>query len=148
MLQPGGDLDLAQEALSPQRGCQLRTEQLDGDGAPMLQVLGEIDRRHPPAPELSLDGVTPGEGDLEECQLIGHGSVAVHDTDHHRDARPTPPERTLPHRPPRDERSDLAGGGKEGTLAGVRPPNYAPGQVFQAAANDSSNHSLDPDGIP
>ncbi len=97
MLQPGGDLDLAQEALSPQRRCQLGTEQLDGDGAPMLQVLGEIDRRHPPAPELSLDRVTPGEGDIEERQLIGHDSVAVRDTDHHRGPRRTPPERSPTH---------------------------------------------------
>ena len=65
MLQPGGDLDLAEEPLGPERGGELGAEHLHGHLAVVLQVLGEEDRGHAPAPELALDGVAVGQSGLE-----------------------------------------------------------------------------------
>ena len=50
MLQPGRDLDLAQEALRAHRGGQLRAKNLDRDVAVVLEIVGQIDVAMPPRP--------------------------------------------------------------------------------------------------
>ena len=70
MLEPGGDLDLAEEALGAERGGQLRPEDLDRDLAAVLQVLGEIHVAMPPTAELALDRVAVGEGSPELLQSL------------------------------------------------------------------------------
>ena len=70
VLETGGDLDLAQEPVGAERDCKLGAQDLQGDGAAVSQVLGEVDRRHPTATELVLDRVAPGEGGLQAGQLI------------------------------------------------------------------------------
>ena len=55
MLQPGGEPDLALEALRAERLPQLGMEHLEGDGAVVLEVAGEIDRGHAAAAELALE---------------------------------------------------------------------------------------------
>ena len=57
VLEPGGELDLALEALGAERGGQLGMEDLERDRPVVLQVVGEIDRGHAPAPELALERV-------------------------------------------------------------------------------------------
>ena len=65
VLEPGGGLDLPQEALGPERGGELGAEHLDGHLAVVPQVLRQVDRGHPPAPELALDDVAVGQSGLE-----------------------------------------------------------------------------------
>ena len=70
MLQAGGHLDLALEPLRTQGGGELRMEDLQGDQAIVLEVSCAVDRRHPPAAELTLDRVTAGEGGLQMSEEI------------------------------------------------------------------------------
>jgi len=72
MLQPGGEFDLSQEAFGPERGRELGVEDLERDRAVVLQVLGEEDRGHPPAPELALEGVASPQPCLQLRAEIGH----------------------------------------------------------------------------
>ena len=65
MLEPGSGLDLAGEALGPECGGELGAEHLHGHLAVVPQVLRQVDRGHPPAPELALDDVAVGQGGLE-----------------------------------------------------------------------------------
>jgi len=51
--------------LRAERRGELGLQHLDSDPAMMLEVLSEIDRRHPPATELALDRVAVGEGGLQ-----------------------------------------------------------------------------------
>jgi len=44
MVEPRGDLDLAQESLRAEQGGQLGGQDLDRDTAAVLEVLGEKDR--------------------------------------------------------------------------------------------------------
>ncbi|HZI21522.1 MAG TPA: hypothetical protein VFD76_03370 [Gemmatimonadales bacterium] len=72
MGQARGDLDLAQEPLGAERRGDLGPEHFERDAAAVLQVGGEVNRRHPAMSELALDPVTPGEGGLEADRQIGH----------------------------------------------------------------------------
>ena len=63
------DVDLVEEAVRAERGAQLRSQDLHGDGAAVGEILGEVDRRHPAPAELALDAVPAGEA----------GSEAIHD---------------------------------------------------------------------
>ena len=70
MLQAGGQLDLAEESIGAQGRGKLGPEQLDRHGAMVLQILGEIDRRHAAGPDFPLDLVPLGKRRLElvECR--------------------------------------------------------------------------------
>ena len=57
MLQPGRDLDFPKEAFRAHRGRQLGTQDLQGDLAVVLEVLGEIHDRHAAAAQLALKQV-------------------------------------------------------------------------------------------
>ncbi len=75
--EPGRGLDLAQEPLGAEGRRELGAQHLDGDGAVMLQVLGEVDRRHPAPTELALDRVAVGEGGLQTSEQVGQGGSRV-----------------------------------------------------------------------
>ena len=62
MIEPGGQVDLPEEALGTQGSGELRVEQLQSDPPVMLEVLGEVDRGHPAPTELTLEQVPPTEG--------------------------------------------------------------------------------------
>src|SRR5438445_11347924 len=64
MIEAGGGFDLAQKPFRPERGREIRPQHLDRDPATMLQVLSEVQRRHPTAPELTRYSATPGQGGL------------------------------------------------------------------------------------
>jgi len=74
----GGDgLDLAEEPLGPEGHGELRPEHLDGNGAAVLQVLGEEDDRHPSLAQLPFDRVAVGEGGLETDEEVYHVGFAL-----------------------------------------------------------------------
>jgi hypothetical protein len=62
VLQPGGDLDLAREALWPHRGGEFRAKDLDRDLTVMLEILREIHRGHPAGTEFAIDPIAVGQG--------------------------------------------------------------------------------------
>src|SRR5205823_12358364 len=66
------DLNLAQEALGTEGGRQLGTEHLDCDGAAVLQVLGQIDRRRAPVAELPVDRVPIGQSAAQAGRQLSH----------------------------------------------------------------------------
>jgi len=56
-MQPGGDVDLAEKPLGPQRGGQLGPEHFHCHLAMVLHILGEIDRGHAARAEFALEAV-------------------------------------------------------------------------------------------
>ena len=71
MLEPGGEPDLALEPLRAERRGQLRMQDLEGDGAVVPNVPGEVDRGHAAAPELALEAVAVAQGGLERVTVVG-----------------------------------------------------------------------------
>ena len=61
VLEVGGGLDLGQEALGADDGGEFGAEDLDGDGAIVLEVVGQVDRGHAALAELALDAVAVGQ---------------------------------------------------------------------------------------
>ena len=57
MVEPRGDLDLAQEAIGAERRGELGMKHLQRDKPLVPAVLSEVDGRHSTAPELTVDGV-------------------------------------------------------------------------------------------
>ena len=81
MLEPRGELDLAQEPLGTEGGGELGLEHLEGDRPVVLEVAGEIDRGHAAAPELALEHVAVAQGVGEERRGdCGHGGARWGDT--------------------------------------------------------------------
>ena len=72
MLQVGGGLDLAQKALGADDRGELWLQHLDRDLAIVLEVVGEIDRRHAAGPKFALDAVVVGERGGEAGEGVGH----------------------------------------------------------------------------
>ena len=72
MAQVGGGRDLAQEALGPEGVNQLGSEHLYGDLAIVLEVMREIDRRHPARTKLAVEAVAIGQGSLKSGLEVGH----------------------------------------------------------------------------
>ncbi len=62
MLQPGGDLDFPEETFRAKQVGQFRAKHLEGDHTTVLEVAGEIDRGHAPAPKLALECVVFAQG--------------------------------------------------------------------------------------
>ena len=62
MLEPGGEADLALEALGAERGGELGEQDLERDRAVVPEVVGQVDDGHAAAPELALEGVAVREG--------------------------------------------------------------------------------------
>jgi hypothetical protein len=60
MLQVGGKTNLGEEALGPDDRTQLRVQYFECNTAIVLQVAGEVDRRHPTGPDFPLDDVAVG----------------------------------------------------------------------------------------
>ena len=72
VLQPGGQLDLAQEALAPQRHGDFGAQRLERDEALMPDIAGEVDHRHPAAAELPINDVVPGQRPIQSSKGISH----------------------------------------------------------------------------
>src|SRR3989449_687931 len=74
MTEAGGGFDLAEKPLPPEGGGELRRQHLDRHRATVLQVLSEVDRRHPATAEFALDRVANG---LPTCATVGLPQGAV-----------------------------------------------------------------------
>lgn len=72
MLEGGGDPDLAQEALGAERPGQLRPQDLEGDGALVLDVAGHVHDGHSALAQLTLDLIAVPEGRAQAFELVGH----------------------------------------------------------------------------
>ena len=72
MLQRGRRLDLDHEPLGAEHRGEFGLEDLDRDLAVVLEVLGEVDRRHAAGAELALDAVAVGQSSGEPGRGIGH----------------------------------------------------------------------------
>ena len=72
VLEPGGELDLAQEALGAERIGELGVEHLERDRAVVPEVLREPDRGHAAAAELALERVTVRQRFPEDRDRIRH----------------------------------------------------------------------------
>ena len=71
MGEPGGEPDLALEALGAECGGELGAEDLDGDVAVVLEVVGEVDGGHAALAQLALEAVAGGEGVSQLVWYIG-----------------------------------------------------------------------------
>ncbi len=75
VLEVGGGLDLREEAFGADDGGEFGAEDLDGDGAIVLQVVRQVHRGHAALAKLALDPVAVGEAG-GECggwgRVVGH----------------------------------------------------------------------------
>ncbi len=71
MVQACGDGNLPQESLGTECGGEHGIQDLESDGAIMLQVPGEEHGPHSPTPDLALDRVAVGQRRLEVIQQLG-----------------------------------------------------------------------------
>ena len=69
MLELGGELDLAEEALGADDRGELGVHHFERDRAVVSEVVGEIDRRHAARAELALEAVAGGEGCPEGSEI-------------------------------------------------------------------------------
>ena len=74
MLEVRGDLDLGEETLDPEHGAKLGLEDLERDGAPVLYIAREEDRRHATGADLAFDLVAAREG---RAQLFKRGQLGL-----------------------------------------------------------------------
>ena len=74
MLEVGGGLDLSQESFGTYYSGEFRFQNLERNLALLLQVVSQIDRRHPALTDLTLDAVAA----LEGCVQVGDGVGSVH----------------------------------------------------------------------
>lgn len=62
MVEPGSDLYLSEKPIRSYRFSQLGPEDLDGNLAMVLDILGQVDDCHPPGTQLPLNHIAVGEG--------------------------------------------------------------------------------------
>ena len=70
VLEARGDADLAAESLRAEAGRKLRVQDLDGDWATVLRILGTIDGRHAAATDLLFQRVLRSDRSLEPVQRV------------------------------------------------------------------------------
>ena len=73
VVQPGDDLDLPKKPIGPERCRQLGPEYLDGHGAPMLEVFGQIDCCHASTTDLAFDAVAISQRSSEAVHAFHQG---------------------------------------------------------------------------
>ena len=76
MLELGGDLDLAEEPVGPDRGGKLRAEDLDGDLTVVTDVVREVYGGHATFADQTLDGIALFERGTQQFEHIGHRSAS------------------------------------------------------------------------
>src|SRR6476620_1384247 len=70
MLELCSHLDFGKETLCTKRSAQVGVQHLDRDVAPVLQVVRQVDSRHPAGAKLALDAIAVAEGLLELSRKI------------------------------------------------------------------------------
>jgi hypothetical protein len=74
MMEPGGDLDFTHEPVAVDDRARHGPEDLERDLAPVLEVAGEEDVRHPAATDPAHHRVPVREGRGQTFENLGHGS--------------------------------------------------------------------------
>ncbi len=74
VLEIGGGRDFLHEAFGPEHRSEFGSQHLDRHLALVLEVLGEVDRRHAAFAEVALDLVAVREGGREAGGDLGHGA--------------------------------------------------------------------------
>ena len=74
VIEPGGELDLAEKASGRHAGGKLGVHELERHRAGVPQVLHQVHRRHAAAAELALEAVAGGEGGPEGSEIGRQGS--------------------------------------------------------------------------
>ena len=77
MLQIRGCLDLGEESFCADCNCELRFQYLDCDLAIVLEVFGEIDRRHATCAELPVNAVSVGKCSAKSLELVGQNGLRL-----------------------------------------------------------------------
>jgi hypothetical protein len=72
MLKPGGDSDFAEEPFGTDGGGELGAQDLDGDGAFVPGVVGQVDCGHTALADQALDGIAAFERSTQLVERIGH----------------------------------------------------------------------------
>ncbi len=75
VLQPGGELDLALEALGAQRAREIGVQHLERDRPVVPQVLGEEDGGHAAPPELALEPVAIRQAACKLLAQVSHSRL-------------------------------------------------------------------------
>ena len=70
------DLNFTQKPFGAERGSEFGTQHLHGHLALVLQILGEIDRRHAPSADFALDSIAVCDGGLEAVEKVWHCVLA------------------------------------------------------------------------
>jgi len=73
VLEPGGELDLAEESIRTEGSRELWAKQLERDRPIVPQVLGEPDGTHAAAAELTLEEVAVTQGFPHLTDNVAHG---------------------------------------------------------------------------
>ena len=76
VLEIGGGLDFAEEAISAECGGELGAEDLDGDLAVVLEVFGEVDGGHAALAEFANDAIAVSERSRKAFDAI-HNAASV-----------------------------------------------------------------------
>jgi hypothetical protein len=77
MLEPGGKLYFALEALGTERGCELGVKHFEGYRTVVPQVVGQEDRGHPTPPKLAFESIAVGYAMLEPLVKVCHSGPVV-----------------------------------------------------------------------
>ena len=75
MLEPGGEADLAKEALGAEAHGELGVEHLERDRAVVPEVAGEPDGGHAAAAELALERVAVPQAFAQHGYRVGHAAL-------------------------------------------------------------------------
>ena len=77
MLQLGGDLDLTEESVGPEGGGKLGAQDLERHLAAVLEILGQVDRRHSALSQLTVEPVSVDESGAQSFQNVSHDPSTV-----------------------------------------------------------------------
>jgi hypothetical protein len=72
VIQPCREGDLTKEPLGAKGGGELGPERFQGNGAVVLEIMGQLDRGHPAPSELAVHAVTLGQGSVQPIELVTH----------------------------------------------------------------------------
>src|SRR2546429_3504873 len=113
VLQPGRNLDLAQEPLGAEGRRQLRVQDLDRHRPVVLQIVGQEHGGHAAASQLPLHRVAVSEGFAQGVEQVGHGTwrPSLQSLARPRQRRSCPPARRPPSYRPRMTNSPTASPG-------------------------------------
>ena len=76
VVEPGGEVDLAEKPLGTQGGSQFGVEHLERDRSVVPEIAREVDRGHAAAAELALEHVAVGQGGLEPLKGLGQRDLS------------------------------------------------------------------------